>query len=103
MQDVRCSTMRYRSYEVTLVDTPGFDDTKRVDTDTLLELAEWLKSQRQKEVKLAGLIYLHRITDNQLGSFAVENLRLVKALVGENNMRNVVLVTNRWEETVVSI
>ena len=94
--------MCYKSHEVTLVDTPGFDNTERVDTDPLLELAAWLE-QRQNEVKLAGLIYLHNITDNQLGSFAVENFRLVRALVGENNMKNVVLVTNRWEDIKVSI
>ena len=92
--------MRYKSYEITLVDTPGFDGSERVDTDILLEFAAL---QQQREVKFAGLLYLHRTTDNQLESFADENLRLVRALVGENNMRNVVLVTNKWEEIVVSI
>lgn len=102
LQEVHCSTMRYKSCEVTLVDTPGFDGIGRVDTEILLKLAAWLGSQRQ-QVKLAGLIYMHRITDNQLGSFATENIRPVRALVGENNMRNAVLVTNRWEEIMVGI
>ena len=101
LQKARCSTMRYKSCEVTLVDTPGFDDMEG-DTDILLELGAWRDSQRQK-VKLAGLIYLHRITGNQLRSFAADNFRLVRALVGENNMRNAVLVTNRWEEITVGI
>ena len=95
--------MCFRSHEVTLVDTLGFDDSERVDTDTLLELAEWLGLQGQKEIKFTGLIYLHRITGNRPGPSAVENPRLMRALVGENNMRNVVLVTNRWEEIAVSI
>ena len=95
--------MRYKSHEVTLVDTPGFDDSDREDTDILLELAAWLALQRQNEVKLTGLIYLHRITDNRLGSAAMRNLRMMGALVGEDNMKNVVLVTNRWEEIGVSI
>ena len=85
------------------MDTPGFDDTDRDDGDVLNEIASWLYLQRKKELKLTGLIYLHRITDNRVGSTAVRNLRLLRALVGEDNMRNLVLVTNRWEDLPVSV
>ena len=85
------------------MDTPGFDDTARDDADVLYELAAWLKGLLQNEKKLAGLIYLHRITDNRLGSSAVRNLRMMRELVGDNNMKNVVLVTTRWENLAVSI
>jgi GTPase SAR1 family protein len=79
-----------------LVDTPGFDDTYRSDTDILKEIADWLSSAYEEKIKLAGIVYLHRIEDVRLGGAAMRNLRMFKALCGDNSLASVVLATTRW-------
>jgi rubrerythrin len=44
--------------------------------------------------KLAGVIYIHRISDEKFGGLAVKNFRMFRELCGE--MKNVLLVTNKW-------
>jgi hypothetical protein len=65
-----------------LVDTPGFDDTERSDLDILRDVAFWLASVYTKEARLAGIIYLHRISDVRLGGQALENLRCSNSSAG---------------------
>ncbi|KAF8421533.1 P-loop containing nucleoside triphosphate hydrolase protein [Terfezia claveryi] len=101
-KDVKTAKMVHRaadgqSYDVCLVDTPGFDDTELSDSDILSTLANWLSLQHERALKLSGLIYLHRITDDRMTGSAVRNLIMMRNLCGEENMQNVVLVTTRWE------
>ncbi len=51
--------------KVLLIDTPGFDDSKRSDTEILTEISRLLATQYKLVVTLKGIIYLHRITDNR--------------------------------------
>jgi hypothetical protein len=80
-----------------LVDTPGFDDTYKSDTDILKEIADWLSTAYEEKIKLAGIVYLHRIEDVRLGGAAMRNLRMFKALCGDNSLASVVLATTRWQ------
>jgi len=41
-----------------LVDTPGFDDTYKTDTEILREVAGWLTVAYQSKIELTGIIYL---------------------------------------------
>ncbi|KAF8435213.1 P-loop containing nucleoside triphosphate hydrolase protein [Terfezia claveryi] len=86
-----------KRYDVYLVDTPGFDDTEMSDTDVLLTFVDWLGLQYKNDLKLSGLIYLHRITDNRMTGTATRNLTMMRKLCGDENMKNVLLVTTRWE------
>ncbi|KAK4155079.1 P-loop containing nucleoside triphosphate hydrolase protein [Chaetomidium leptoderma] len=81
---------------VYLIDTPGFDDTHRSDTDILRELANWLNSAYKSKIKLSGIIYLHRIVDNRMSGSAMKNLRMFKRLCGEEALSCVVLATTMW-------
>ncbi|KAH8596539.1 P-loop containing nucleoside triphosphate hydrolase protein [Bisporella sp. PMI_857] len=83
---------------VYLVDTPGFDDTNRKDTDILKEIACWLIETYQQKIKLRGILYLHRISDNRMGGCAHKNLVMFKRLCGPDGIRNVVFVTTFWEK-----
>lgn len=47
--------------EVHLIDTPGFDDTNRYDTDILEEVATFLATHYKLGGRLCGLIYCHPI------------------------------------------
>lgn len=46
--------------------------------------------------KLAGVIYVHRISDVKFGGLAVKNFRMFRELCGEKTLENVVVVTNMW-------
>jgi chromosome segregation ATPase len=79
-----------------LIDTPGFDDTYKSDTDILREVANWLREAYENKIELTGIIYLHRILDVRLGGSAMKNLRMFKKLCGDEGLASVVLATTMW-------
>ncbi len=81
-----------------MIDTPGFDDTHRSDTQILKDIAYFLGAAYAKKVKLAGIIYLHRVTDVRMTGSAAKNLAMFQLLCGSDSMTNVVLATTRWDE-----
>ena len=82
---------------VYLIDTPGFDDTNRSDTEVLKEIAVWLTASYSMSIKLHGIIHLHRITDLRMQGSAKRNLFLFKKLCGNEALKNVILATTMWE------
>ncbi|KAL0579292.1 hypothetical protein V5O48_002690 [Marasmius crinis-equi] len=84
--------------QVTLIDTPGFDDTTKSDADILKMIAAFLATMYQHGQKLAGVIYLHRISDFRVGGISRRNFRMFKELCGEDTLKNVVIATNMWGE-----
>ena len=50
--------------------------------------------------KLTGIIYLHRITDPRMGGISIRNMRTFRKLCGEDALRNVVVVTTRWDDVL---
>ncbi|KAM0254614.1 hypothetical protein ACHAQJ_006581 [Trichoderma viride] len=85
-----------------LVDTPGFDDTNRPDAEILREVANWLNLSHEAKIQLAGIVYLHRISDNRLGGAAMKNLRMFKRLCGKGSLPCVVLATTMWNKSDLS-
>ena len=79
------------------IDTPGFDDTYKSDVDVLREVAFWLNETYRRDVKLTGIIYLHRIIDARMGNATLKNLRMFKRLCGTESLASVVLVTTFWD------
>ena len=49
-----------------------------------------------KKVKLAGMLYLHRITDVRMQGSALKNVHMFKELCGEGSLSTVVLATTMW-------
>lgn len=82
---------------VYLIDTPGFDDTSRSDTEILRELATWLERSYDADIKLAGIVYLHRIQDNRVGGSGVKNIHVFRELCGTEALSSVVLATTMWD------
>ncbi|KAK0642996.1 P-loop containing nucleoside triphosphate hydrolase protein [Cercophora newfieldiana] len=80
-----------------LIDTPGFDDTNRTDTDILSEIATWLERSYSANIKLAGLVYLHRIQDNRVGGSGTKNIHMFRELCGKDGLSSVVLATTMWD------
>ncbi|KAI6030599.1 P-loop containing nucleoside triphosphate hydrolase protein [Pisolithus orientalis] len=83
---------------VTLIDTPGFDDTNRSDTEILRSIAAYLSNTYEQGAKLAGIIYMHRISDTRMGGTSARNFRIFRELCGESTLRNVLIVTTMWSE-----
>ncbi|KAH7357223.1 P-loop containing nucleoside triphosphate hydrolase protein [Rhexocercosporidium sp. MPI-PUGE-AT-0058] len=84
--------------KVLLIDTPGFDDSKRTDVDILTEISKLLAAQYKLGVSLKGIIYLHRITDNRYQGSSVRTLDVFREICGEKALRNVILASTRWDK-----
>ncbi|KAF5849063.1 hypothetical protein GGP41_005978 [Bipolaris sorokiniana] len=81
-----------------LVDTPGFDDTYRSDSEILREVALWLNKAHVSNVKLAGIIFLQRISDTRVGGSGIRNIKMFQKLCGEDTLASVVLATTMWDQ-----
>ncbi|KAF7357261.1 GTP-binding protein A [Mycena sanguinolenta] len=90
------SPFRFEGRSVTLIDTPGFDDTKQSQMEILSRISVFLGQTYKAGKKLAGVIYLHRITDNRMGGIACQNFRMFRQLCGDQAFKNVVIVTTMW-------
>jgi hypothetical protein len=50
----------------------------------------------RKGQKLAGVIYLHCISDFRMSSASVHNFKMFRKLCGDSTLKNVVIVTTMW-------
>jgi len=88
----------FGGFNIMLVDSPGFNDTYKTETQVLKEIAEWLEDTYEKETKLSGIIYIHPIKNERMEGSAMRNLKMFRELCGTNPLRNVVLVTSFWDQ-----
>ncbi|KAK2733110.1 hypothetical protein FQN57_002302 [Myotisia sp. PD_48] len=95
---VAAHTFRLDKYDVTLIDTPGFNDTFRSETEVLKDIANWLDYtyRHPPHVKLTGIIYMQSITDRRMYGSTLRNLKMFRELCGEDPLRNVVFTTTGW-------
>lgn len=91
------SFIHKHTQRVFLVDTPGFDDSERSETQVLKDVAFFLSQIYKRKILLTGIIYLHRITDRRMSGSSVRNLDMFKALCGEDAYKHIVLATTMWE------
>ncbi|KAI4675994.1 uncharacterized protein J4E84_009793 [Alternaria hordeiaustralica] len=83
--------------KVYLVDTPGFDDTYRSDSEILREVALWLNKAHTEKLRLAGIIFLQRISDVRVGGSGIKNIKMFQKLCGDGPLSSVVLATTMWD------
>ncbi|KAG0124760.1 P-loop containing nucleoside triphosphate hydrolase protein [Tuber indicum] len=88
---------KHDGLNITLVDTPGFNDTYRTDTDVLLDIATWMEFSYRENFKLSGIIYLHPISAVKMEGSALRNLRMFRKLCGEDALNHVFLATTHWK------
>ena len=97
----KCEAIAYdppdHNQTIFLIDTPGFDDTSRPETEILREIAGALLVLTKLKVKLYGIIYLHRITDPRVSGAAMRSLRVLEMICGKEACTNVFLVTTMWD------
>jgi len=85
-------------HDIILVDTPGFDDTHKTDMEILSLIADWLTETYKREIKLAGILYFHRISDNRVAGTPLKNLHMFEKLCGKNAFENIILTTTMWDK-----
>ncbi|KAH7351274.1 P-loop containing nucleoside triphosphate hydrolase protein [Rhexocercosporidium sp. MPI-PUGE-AT-0058] len=96
--EVRAYEFLHNNKQYILVDTPGFDDTKRSDSQITEQILTWLKTSMLEGTKLNGVIYLHRISDTRMAGTALRNNRMFRKLCGVDAFKNIVLATTFWGE-----
>jgi hypothetical protein len=97
-EEVKAYNVTLSGIHFTLVDTPGFDDSRGSDQNIMKKILSWLDRSYRQGTRLNGLLYLHRITNPRMSGTALSNLRMFRSLCGPNNFRNVVLATTFWSE-----
>ncbi|KAL4062804.1 P-loop containing nucleoside triphosphate hydrolase protein [Scleroderma yunnanense] len=96
--EIKATRYKIGGASVVLVDTPGFDDTKKSDLEILESIANWLGETYKEGALLSALLYFHRITDNRMAGTPLKNLRVFQRLCGNNAMSQIVLTTTMWDE-----
>ncbi|KAL8877464.1 MAG: hypothetical protein Q9192_008662, partial [Flavoplaca navasiana] len=85
-----------------LLDTPGFDDPSLSDTAVLQSIASCLADIFEGHVfpnlaaKISGIIYVQAINEPRMTGSMVQNLKMLRLLIGEGNMQHCTLVTTKW-------
>jgi hypothetical protein len=80
------------------VDTPGFNDTHKSETEVLQDLASWLRGTYEKNTRLNGIIYLHSLVNVRMEGSALRNLKMFRQLCGKEPLKNVILATTFWSK-----
>jgi hypothetical protein len=91
------------SKKMTLVDTPGFDDTFQTDMDVLDKIADWLEETYEKKRLLTGILYLHSIEKPRMEGAAMRSVTMFKNLCGEGAFPSVILGTTFWDRVSPSV
>ncbi|KAL8909880.1 MAG: hypothetical protein Q9171_004808 [Xanthocarpia ochracea] len=87
---------RGTTYEIHLIDSPGFDDGSMADAAVLSKVAEYLNTNYKFKERLAGVLYLHDITKGKVGGVAQRNIRMLESMIGGEKFDNCTLVTTKW-------
>ncbi|KAF5586890.1 uncharacterized protein FSUBG_11989 [Fusarium subglutinans] len=91
-------SMNVENRVIYLVDTPGFNDTWRSDLDILKEISYITSTIYKHRMKLAGILYLHRISDNRVSGSAAKNFTLLQRICGLDAASRVFLITTMWDQ-----
>jgi hypothetical protein len=97
--EVEFFEFEYGGYKIALLDTPGFNDTTRSETEVLKSIADYLDItfRNPPHLKLTGIIYLQSIMEPRATGSSLRNLKMFRDLVGHEPLKNVILATTRWK------
>lgn len=96
--DITGYTFHYNGYNINLVDTPGFNDTHKSETEVLQDIATWLQESYEGDTRLNGIIYLHSLSNVRMEGSALRNLKMFRQLCGKEPLKNVILATTFWSK-----
>ncbi|KAH6880600.1 P-loop containing nucleoside triphosphate hydrolase protein [Coprinopsis sp. MPI-PUGE-AT-0042] len=88
---------RLQGRRLILVDTPGFDDTFADDSEILTRVTAWLAQSYNKNMQIAGVIYMNDISQKRMFGSTRMNLKMFTKLCGDESFKKVVLATSQWD------
>ncbi|KAF3934232.1 hypothetical protein ABW20_dc0109523 [Dactylellina cionopaga] len=102
---INSTTFEFQEYqanidgtEVFFIDTPGFDDDMRNESEILKTITNGLAGlYSPPQVAVKGVIYLHDITIEKFGGTAKRYLKMFQAIVGQDALKNVTLLSTKWD------
>ena len=89
------------TYEIHLIDSPGFDDGTVTDARVLSRIAEYVNINYKLKKRLAGVLYLRDITKDKVGESGQRNLRILENMIGQEKWDNCILVTTKWGSPLI--
>ncbi|KAH8645555.1 P-loop containing nucleoside triphosphate hydrolase protein [Ilyonectria robusta] len=95
-RDVIPVTFNLDKQKVTLIDTPGFDDSDKSDSDILGLVASYMAKTYENGILLTGVIFLQPISQPRLQGSEMKRTRVYKKLLGEDAYERVVIATTMW-------
>jgi len=84
---------------IVFVDTPGFNDISDDDVKILRRIVDWLKISCDYGMKIAGIIYLHEISQTRIATVK-DNLDLFH---NPSVVENVILATTKWDDVTLDV
>ncbi|KAF8551123.1 hypothetical protein OG21DRAFT_1513159 [Imleria badia] len=81
---------------VMLIDTPGFDDATPSVLEVLKSISDHFSGLYSQGIKLAGVIYMHCITEDRMRDTSRHNFRMFSKFCGDTSLRDVLIVANKW-------
>ena len=87
------------TYEVHLIDSPGFDDDIVGDVEVLESITAYVNLTYKLKERLAGVLYLHDITKAKMGGVGRRNIRMLEKMIGLDKFKNCTIVTTKWGST----
>jgi hypothetical protein len=97
-KQVACVKTKIGGRIVTLIDTPGFDDTYMSDGEVLSRIAQWLTETYQHGMLLTGVILLQPVDGNRAYGSEARRTRLFRKICGRDTYDNVVIGTTMWSK-----
>lgn len=87
--------------KVFLLDTPGFDDSTRDNLEVLSEIMSqlYLLALQPNEFSMQGVVFLHDMNEVRFGGSQKKTLGILKALVGEAHLGNVIVGSTFWDKS----
>ncbi|KUJ13444.1 uncharacterized protein LY89DRAFT_542185, partial [Mollisia scopiformis] len=86
---------------VALIDTPGFDDTERSDSEILEDVATWLAATFEQDILLSGMIFLEPVNANRVSGSEQRRIRLFEKICGKHAFSNVIIASTMWNTVAI--
>ncbi|KAI6006141.1 hypothetical protein EDC04DRAFT_2583164, partial [Pisolithus marmoratus] len=110
--EIKCTRCMLEGSSMVLVDTPGFNDTNKLDLNILEMISHWLNAEQHslysccicyefqgsKGIMLDAVLYFHHISDNHMDGTPLKNFKVFENLCGKAAISKVILVTTMWDE-----
>ncbi|TFK32463.1 P-loop containing nucleoside triphosphate hydrolase protein [Crucibulum laeve] len=96
VEHVKC-TVPNEGRKVVFVDTPSLNAERGAEREIESKINSWFKKAYGQKIPIAGILYLHRITDVRLSENPAAQYEMFRRLCGDKFHCKVVLVTTMWK------